>query len=68
MQNVLRYAILPRPKPARWWPAIRSTLALWRDRSRTRQYLARLDSRGLADIGITRAEQQRECAKPAWRP
>ena len=42
-------------------------LACWRDRARERRQLARLDARGLADIGITRSEAARECAKPFWR-
>ena len=67
MQHILRYAHLPRPNYTGWWSAIIATLALWQGRSRDRQYLAQLDARGLADIGISRADQQRECAKPFWR-
>jgi uncharacterized protein YjiS (DUF1127 family) len=68
---MLRYSTLPRPNYAAWWPTLISTvaatLALWRERSRSRQYLATLDARGLADIGMSRVEQYRECAKPFWR-
>ena len=39
----------------------------WRERSRQRQQLARLDRRMLRDIGITPDEAERECNKPFWR-
>jgi uncharacterized protein YjiS (DUF1127 family) len=42
-------------------------LRRWRQRARERKLLAALDHRMLADIGITRIEQARECAKPFWR-
>lgn len=40
---------------------------LWRFRSRTRHGLARLDDHLLRDIGLDRAAQEREAAKPFWR-
>ena len=43
-------------------------LRRWRQRARERRMLAKLDDRLLADIGITRVEQARECMKPFWRP
>ena len=43
-------------------------LRLWRARSRERRHLAGLDERMLRDIGITRLDAARECAKPFWRP
>lgn len=43
-------------------------LLLWRTRRRERGSLARLDDRLLADIGLTRLDQDRECNKPFWRP
>lgn len=38
----------------------------WHDRQRQRAYLASLDDRLLADIGLSRADQERECNKPFW--
>jgi uncharacterized protein YjiS (DUF1127 family) len=68
MQNILHLAVHPvRPRSSRFVPAVRATLALWRNRSRWRRQLALLNDRDLADIGITRAEQFMECDKPFWR-
>ena len=56
--------------PQRRAAPLRRLIALlrcWRDRARERRILARLDDRLLADIGITRLEQARECEKPFWR-
>jgi uncharacterized protein YjiS (DUF1127 family) len=44
-----------------------ATLALWRARGRQRDLLSQLDSRMLRDIGLTRDDARRECAKPFWR-
>ena len=44
----------------------RATLRLWRERARQRRALSQLDDRLLADIGVTRADAERECAKPFW--
>jgi uncharacterized protein YjiS (DUF1127 family) len=46
---------------------IAARLSCWRDRIRGRRQLAGLDARALADIGITRLDAARECAKPFWR-
>ena len=48
------------------WAALVATLALWRQRRRTRQQLSTLDDRALADIGLTRAQQLIECSRPSW--
>jgi uncharacterized protein YjiS (DUF1127 family) len=40
-----------------------SRLWLWIDRQRQREALAELDERLLADIGVSRAEAEAECAR-----
>jgi uncharacterized protein YjiS (DUF1127 family) len=45
-----------------------ATLRLWRQRAQERRALAALDDRLLADIGVTRADAERECAAPFWHP
>jgi uncharacterized protein YjiS (DUF1127 family) len=39
----------------------------WRQRSRSRRHLRRLDERLLRDIGVDRLEAQDEARKPFWR-
>jgi uncharacterized protein YjiS (DUF1127 family) len=39
----------------------------WRDRSRARWELMRLDDRLLSDVGLTRADVYRETHKALWR-
>jgi len=43
-------------------------LSVWQARSTHRRVLAELDDHLLRDIGLTRADVQRELAKPFWRP
>ena len=43
------------------------TLIAWGDRRRQRLDLAELDDHLLRDIGVTRQEACRECAKWFWR-
>jgi uncharacterized protein YjiS (DUF1127 family) len=40
---------------------------MWRERARQRCTLASLDDRMLSDIGLGRAEIEREADKPPWR-
>jgi uncharacterized protein YjiS (DUF1127 family) len=40
----------------------------WVERSRQRAALQRLDDRMLRDVGLSRAQVERECDKPFWRP
>ncbi|TLX57670.1 hypothetical protein DN824_08525 [Stutzerimonas nosocomialis] len=47
--------------------AMLQLIRLWRQRSRTRRQLARLDERQLADIGISPAAREVELDKPFWR-
>lgn len=42
-------------------------LALWRQRIRSRQRLACLTARELADVGLTPEDVARECDKPFWQ-
>jgi len=42
-------------------------LCLWQERANQRHALMRLDARMLSDIGISRAEAEREFRKPFWR-
>jgi uncharacterized protein YjiS (DUF1127 family) len=51
----------------RVWPTLLATVRLWRERRRSRQHLGELDDRGLADVGLTRAQQRGECAKSFWQ-
>jgi uncharacterized protein YjiS (DUF1127 family) len=44
-----------------------AALRLWRRNVRTRQQLARLDSRQLEDAGISEAQRQVELDTPFWR-
>jgi uncharacterized protein YjiS (DUF1127 family) len=42
-------------------------LLAWQDRSRQRHHLESLDDYMLKDIGLSRADAEREVAKPFWR-
>jgi uncharacterized protein YjiS (DUF1127 family) len=46
--------------------ALMETLAGWRMRARGRRQLMMLDDRGLADIGISRADAEAEWRKHPW--
>lgn len=39
----------------------------WIERSRQRSALSRLGDEHLLDLGLSRADVARECAKPFWR-
>ena len=47
---------------------VHATMQQWRQRSRERAELRRLDDRMLRDIGVTRGDVWRELNKPFWRP
>lgn len=40
----------------------------WQQRAAQRRRLLQLDARMLADIGLSRADAEREAMKPFWRP
>ncbi|MGF1609690.1 MAG: DUF1127 domain-containing protein [Kiloniellales bacterium] len=42
-------------------------LLLWQERAAQRYALSMLDAHALKDIGLTRAEAEREAGKPFWR-
>jgi uncharacterized protein YjiS (DUF1127 family) len=44
-----------------------ATLSVWHRRIVSRNELARLDARMLADAGITEAQRYEELHKPFWR-
>ena len=47
--------------------ALRELVAEWRRRAGGRVELTHLSDHELRDIGVTRAEVDRECTKPFWR-
>ena len=52
-----------------WPPVIAEalrTLAIWKQRRRTRSQLRRLDPERLPDLGLTEYARARECAKWFW--
>ncbi|HBX54860.1 DUF1127 domain-containing protein [Pseudomonas sp. UBA2684] len=50
------------------WPLrLIAALTLWQRRIISRRQLARLDSRLLADAGISEVQRQTELRKPFWR-
>lgn len=59
MENSLRLYAVPAPR-------LGLLITLWRHRHTSRRHLAMLDERELADVGLTRAEQWRECRKRFW--
>lgn len=55
----------------RLWADLKSLAALvlaWQARARERHHLARLDDRMLRDVGLSRADTDREWRKPFWYP
>ncbi len=49
-------------------PALWETLFTWQERASQRKLLASLEDRMLKDVGISRADAEREASKPFWRP
>lgn len=48
--------------------AVWQKLEIWQERANQRHRLLELDERLLKDIGVSRAEAEREAQKPFWRP
>ncbi|MUT70718.1 DUF1127 domain-containing protein [Stutzerimonas frequens] len=49
------------------WLQLLQLLQRWQRNYRTRQQLAQLDDRQLADVGISHSERSVELDKPFWR-
>jgi len=63
-----------RQTPAGFWGALQripaqvfDILLLWQERADQRAQLASLDARALRDIGLSRADVEREVSLPFWR-
>ena len=56
------------PGPIEVLGAVVAALGAWHGRWQQRRCLARLDTRMLRDIGLTRDEARREIRKPFWQP
>ena len=52
---------------SRSWQQLLRLLQRWQRNYRTRQQLAQLDDRQLADVGISHSERAAELDKPFWR-
>jgi len=48
-------------------PRLLRPLRNWRERARSRHLLRQLDDRMLRDVGLSRSDVDRECAKPFWQ-
>lgn len=49
------------------WQRVLRLLKRWQRNHRTRQQLAQLDDRQLADVGISHSDRAVELDKPFWR-
>jgi uncharacterized protein YjiS (DUF1127 family) len=68
MERLLKRQPSAQCRPAHsLWLRLYATLLHWRRNLRTRRQLARLDTRQLADAGISEAQRQQELATPFWR-
>jgi uncharacterized protein YjiS (DUF1127 family) len=54
--------------PHRLLPNLLSRFWGWRERARGRHLLLQLDDRMLRDVGLSRSDVDRECAKHFWQP
>ena len=53
--------------PRRLLPNLLSQFMVWRNRARSRHLLLQLDDRMLRDVGLSRSDVDRECAKHFWQ-
>jgi uncharacterized protein YjiS (DUF1127 family) len=60
--------VLTLPGVGRVAGLVLSLILLWQERARQRDHLESLDDAMLKDIGLSRADVDREAAKPFWRP
>ena len=56
------------PVPRRWLRDFGTLVVAWLRRHSERLSLARLDDRTLQDVGLTRADVDREYERPFWEP
>ena len=75
MDTLSRSRVLAAPVPVRTRRRARSLARLWlelllqwQERALERHRLESLDDFMLKDIGLSRADVEREAAKPFWRP
>ena len=54
--------------PRRGLPGLLNRFRGWRERTRSRHLLLQLDDRMLRDVGLSRSDVDRECAKHFWQP
>jgi uncharacterized protein YjiS (DUF1127 family) len=68
MSTISRNVSLPElSRPRGWLWALIIGLLKMEDRARQRRALARLDDRLLRDVGLSRADVEREYSRPFWR-
>lgn len=59
-------AAVAAPQPSRRQRLV-NAIAVWRERTTARRYLAQMDERSLRDAGISPAAAAYESGKPFWR-
>lgn len=64
----LTHLVTPASESASLWQKTRKTLDLWRQRTRTRRFLAQVDARSLTEAGISPAAVAFEAGRPFWKP